>query len=365
MDAANNPGGPGPGTISLFAYRNGQFTRVGSLPMGPGPAQLVSADLNGDGWDDLIVGNSGAGTLTPYLSNGHGGFQVKLPIAVGLGASDFTVSDDVLAGLRAGRFASPVALPTKAPAHVVRVADFNHDGVSDLVLLGTRGGVSVLLGNGQGDFSSTKTFSVGPDPTGLTVADINHDDRLDLLVGNRRGDVLVRLGNGDGTFQPYYKTDQSVSLAVADLTGHGTKDFIFADQGLDRVVVDYGEGQTTVLGDSSTGLRDPGAVTLADFNSDGIKDLIVANSGSNNVLVYQGLVNGRFEPALSFPVGTNPVGISVADVNGDGRQDLVVANKGSNDVSILLNQPQGNSLTFTQGPQLKAGYGPCPQSSGM
>ena len=48
----------------------------------------------------------------------------------------------------------------------------------------------------------------------------------------------------------------------------------------------------------------------------------------------------------------------MADVNGDGRPDLVVANKGSNDVSILLNQPQGNSLTFTPGPRLKAGSGP-------
>ena len=48
----------------------------------------------------------------------------------------------------------------------------------------------------------------------------------------------------------------------------------------------------------------------------------------------------------------------MADVNGDGRPDLVVANKGSNDVSILLNQTQGNSITFTPGPRLKAGSGP-------
>ena len=101
---------------------------------------------------------------------------------------------------------------------------------------------------------------------------------------------------------------------------------------------------------------------LADLNGDGIPDLIVANSGSNNVLIYPGLGNGQFGPALNgghgFFTGTNPVGISVADVNGDGRPDLVVANKGSNDVSILLNQPQGNSLTFTPGPRLKAGSGP-------
>ena len=117
-----------------------------------------------------------------------------------------------------------------------------------------------------------------------------------------------------------------------------------------------------MLGDRSQGVLAPGAVTLADLNGDGIPDLIVANSGSNNVLVYPGLGNGQFGPALNgghgFFTGTNPAGISVADVNGNGRPDLVVANKGSNDVSILLNQPQGNSFTFTPGPRLKAGSGP-------
>ena len=101
---------------------------------------------------------------------------------------------------------------------------------------------------------------------------------------------------------------------------------------------------------------------MADLNGDGIPDLIVANSGSNNVLIYPGLGNGQFGPAINgghgFFTGTNPVGITVADVNGDGKPDLVVANKGSNDVSILLNQSQGNSITFTPGPRLKVGSGP-------
>ena len=77
-----------------------------------------------------------------------------------------------------------------------------------------------------------------------------------------------------------------------------------------------------MVGDQSTGLLAPGAVKLADLNGDGIPDLIVANSGSNNVLVYPGLGNGQFGPAVNgghgFFTGTNPVGITVADFNGDG-----------------------------------------------
>ena len=141
--------------------------------------------------------------------------------------------------------------------------------------------------------------------------------------------------------------------------GNGSKDIIYADQSLDRVVVDYGAGGSTVLGDQATGLLSPGAVTLADLNGDGIPDLIVANSGSNNVLIYPGLGNGQFGPALNgghgYFVGTNPVGITVAKLTG-ALPDLVVADKGSNQVSILLNQSQpGARISFDAGPRLNSG----------
>src|SRR5262249_24813219 len=152
----------------------------------------------------------------------------------------------------------------------------------------------------KGGFTAMGSVSAGNAPTGLALADVNGDGIPDLLVGNQFGDGLVLLGKGDGTFLPYQRTDRHVALAIADLTGDGKQEFIFADAGLDRVTVQYPQPGQTFTQDRSIGLLAPGAVAVAYLNGDRIPDLVVANSGGNNVLVYLGLGNGQFAPARSF-----------------------------------------------------------------
>jgi hypothetical protein len=443
--------------VTLYALRNGRFVRLGSLDTGRLPVQVVAADLNGDGFTDLVVRNAADSTLSVFFGTSFDrssflgpinpvftppSFSPPLTLSTGIGASDVQAIDTigngrldlvvtnkltgqlsilpnlgngtfgpleptragtglsaidpasspevtsldgtsglaagrlspggpldlvttnpgsntlgVLASLGGGLFANPVAVDTQSSAQVIRLVDLTGNGILDLVLLGLAG-VSVMLGDGKGGFKPPVNYNIGSDPTGLTVADINGDGIPDLLLGDAYGDLSVLLGNGDGTFAPYHEANQAVALAVADLTGNGSKDVIFADQGLDRVVVDYGAGGNTVLGDHATGLLDPGAVKLADLNGDGIPDLIVANSGSNNVLIYPGLGNGQFGPAVNggngYFVGTNPVGITLANLTG-ALPDLVVADKGSNQVSILLNKSQGGNFSFDLGPRLNSG----------
>jgi Concanavalin A-like lectin/glucanases superfamily/FG-GAP-like repeat len=436
--------------VSLYAWRDGAFVRIGSLATGDLPAQVISADLKNKGYDDLVVRNTGDGTLSIFMndganagSTGQAAFAAGLTLQVGPGVSDLQAIDttgsglldlvvtdnlagevsvlrnlgtgdfsaptpyiaatgltemdstsdpevvnlgetagvagaplvaggltslvtispgsytlDVLAGLGNGRFANPESMTIPGVPEVVREGDFTNNGITDLAIL-TPNGVEVYLGNGKGGFSPPALYEAGSDPTGLTIADVNHDGNLDLLVGNAYGDVLVLLGTGKGTFEPYHEANQSIELAVADLSGDGSKDVIYADQGLDRVVVDYGAGDSALLADQSTGLLEPGAVALADLNGDGIPDLIVANSGSNNVLIYPGLGDGQFGPAINdgngYFVGTDPVGITVHDLTGS-LPDIVVADKGSNQVSILFNESQqGGAISFAAGPRLDSG----------
>src|SRR3989442_1126557 len=67
---------------------------------------------------------------------------------------------------------------------------------------GSKGTVSVLLGNGDGTFQPAQSFAAGSYARAVAVGDFNGDGRPDLVVANYyNNDVSVLLGNGDGTFQ--------------------------------------------------------------------------------------------------------------------------------------------------------------------
>jgi hypothetical protein len=54
----------------------------------------------------------------------------------------------------------------------------------------------------------------------------------------------------------------------------------------------------------------------------------------------------QFKPAVSYPVGSDPVSIAIGDFNGDGVPDLAVANQegsgsASGSVSVLIGKGDG------------------------
>ena len=54
--------------VSLFAWRDGRLRPDRLDHHRPAPAQIISADLSGDGWDDLVVRDAGDGTISVYFS---------------------------------------------------------------------------------------------------------------------------------------------------------------------------------------------------------------------------------------------------------------------------------------------------------
>jgi hypothetical protein len=162
----------------LLGNGDGTFEPQITDALGARAQDLVAGDFNGDGFTDLAVANSGN-----------------------------TVS--VLSGSRDGTFQPPVRYTVGWDPRSLVAGDFNGDGRIDLATANASpGGVSVLLGNGDGTFRPAMEHAVGQSPDALVAGDFNGDGRIDLAVADGGdsnnlipGGVSVLLGRGDGTFQ--------------------------------------------------------------------------------------------------------------------------------------------------------------------
>jgi hypothetical protein len=88
------------GSDNVTILRNngsGKFTQPASSPVAAGhwPRSVVAVDLDGDGDRDLAVAHTGSGTVTILLNNGSGKFTqtASSPIAVGDGPFNVVAAD--------------------------------------------------------------------------------------------------------------------------------------------------------------------------------------------------------------------------------------------------------------------------------
>jgi hypothetical protein len=158
-------------------------------------------DFNGDGTLDLAVANSGESTVYSLLGDGTGNFVPTFspagtePYAVALGdfnrdgrldvaIADLGLNGSVLLGDGAGTFPL-VSFVGGGTSYSVAVGDFNGDDTLDMALTNVFANtVSILLGDGQGQFSAASSPATGSTPTSVAVGDFNRDGGLDLVVVN-------------------------------------------------------------------------------------------------------------------------------------------------------------------------------------
>jgi FG-GAP-like repeat len=332
------------------------------------PIAVGTGRINDDDTTDLVVLNRSGEVGAVLPGNGTGGLlnpssdpTFVFPPVPGTGTD--------VGGQAAGT--NPTALA---------LADFDGDDTLDAAVLDrAASSVVVFQGDGHGVFTKGTTVQVDPTSSGLSMADIigrdggGPDGITDLLVGNEAGDVVILVGQGDGTFTTLRLRGQSVPFVTTDLDGDGFPDVISANEAADRVEALRRQpdsdsfASTGFVLDASQGVVGPANIQLADLNRDGLLDQIVANSSGNTIEVLLRMSEGTFAAPQTFFVGSSPAGITVAqlnDDNGDGlvdasdTPDLVVANRGSNDVSVLFGQLGAGTWTMTPGPRLAAGVGP-------
>jgi hypothetical protein len=373
------------------------------FPTGTGPSEAVLADVNGDGKLDIVVSHVGPDTVSVLLNNGDGTFQAPRDFAVGPfvrgGPStlsglpnfrrDLAVADlngdgfpdivavnhdsgdlSILLGRGDGTFAPERRVDATAAPFALAVGDLNHDGIPDLAVVDSTGGPAqgvVLLGRGDGTFRPPLALAL---PRGevfrtntVTIADVNHDGIPDLVERDFVSGTVVLLGNGDGTFGTALPAQLSngPGLTVADLNGDGIPDLVatFDNNNLIKYSLANGDGTFQPVRESPTG-QTPVAIAVADFGSvradgslgppDGHSDLIVADngltqplfSGPPEIQLLPGLVDaaGHFA-GLGAPIhlasARGPLDVKAGDLNGDGATDIVVVD--SDGVEVIYGKP--------------------------
>ncbi len=305
--------------VAAFGFQWPLLFAAGSM----GPQVAASADFNGDGKADLVMGQVN-GAQSVLLGNGDGTFQ------------------------------GPMNVVTEFQSFIAGVGDFNGDGKPDW-LMGSPSGVGVFLGNGDGTFHRIADQAVGMNLYPRTVGDFNGDGILDVIaVGSSGFNVL--LGNGDGSLRAVGSYPAEVSLLMqmtADFNGDGNSDLVvstFANNA-SNVQVLFGNGNGTFRAGPITSI---GAgffatqIVAGDFNGDGKTDLAIADgsrTASLNVLLGKG--DGTFLSPLPSSAGA-VVGMVAGDFNGDGKLDLIWAEtqgpRGGS-VDVLLGNGNGTFPT--------------------
>ena len=322
---------------------------------------LVAADLNGDGFADLVSANN-SGQVNILRGAGDGTFQSTSQFAfpsgvipygvvfadfnhdgkldLALVASGYTPSStgtvEILIGNGDGTFQSPVGVPAPIGAFALAAGDFNGDGETDLaVLISQEGGgpsdsVLILLGKGDGIFTEGATYPVGPFALSFAVGDFNGDGKLDLVVADngtyaknyQDGNLLLLTGNGDGTFAAPHTIPLTGSfingpydVIAADFNKDGKLDLALTVAG--TLVTMLGRGDGTFAAPVSYPVETD-SVQAADVNGDGILDLVVLGNLGFGYMLGNG--DGSFQPPVTFAGSYSP--IALGDFNGDGKIDF-------------------------------------------
>ncbi len=203
-------------------------------------------------------------------------------------------------------------------SHLTVAADFNRDGITDTAEVTLPGGdhpgpgvLTVSLGQPGGSFKLIASYPVpGRAPRSLVVADFNKDGIPDLIVGDDDGSLKLFLGDGTGRMAPAVEVarlDSVASIAVADFNHDGIPDMAVSDWRAGSVTIFLGVGDGSFRHEWSFPLRMPGTIAqiaAADFNGDGNTDLAViyGDDGGYTFDVMLGNGTGTFAPApeLSF-----------------------------------------------------------------
>ena len=342
--------GNGDGTFAAPVFAGAPGVNVSSL---------TAADLNNDGYTDLVYVNTLA----------TGGSQVRILLSSPSGSFNDVAPSGLL-----------------SPVYGLVVADFNNDHIPDLFVIDPSGKGIAYFGVGDGTFRPASLSPVQASDGYLVfppfvAGDFDNDGNIDIATRTALfgpDEIVFLWGDGHGNFTRQAVTsDQSFFLQVGDINGDGLPD-IFSSPGSNAgfaypsVVLGrrdrnfpsaqilfpqnygdlsaanvFGDGYSDLLvsGTAPTefGAGVPGTIfhaqadgtfpsltlapsyptLLVDLDGDGIADMI--GMSGTTLLIWKGDGSGQFQtPINQIPVSAAFQPLFLRDMDGDGHMDIVM-----------------------------------------
>ncbi len=349
---------------SARAFRPIQHHRLGASRA---KRAVAIGDVTDDGWPDVVTGGN-ADNISIFPGSAGGKLLTPLHLPVG-DTADVRLHDvnrdnrlDIVVGRSAAAvsifladgnqsFLPRVDLTASESPKNVALADFNADGQIDIVATNysENGGFSVLLGQGQNQWSDAHDYSVSGlrYPKYVHADDFDLDNNLDILVWNRDLGAALSRGNGDGTFREATvigDTEGSGPIASGDINGDGTPDLVNTHGDQRFVLSNQGDGsfQLQEIGE----FHQADDLIIEDVDLDGELDVVSVSAFANELAIQYGAGDGQLTDSLKLPTasGDVPVFVSVADVNHDGVHDILTRTheSASNDLAISIGRGNGS-----------------------
>jgi hypothetical protein len=400
-----------PGALRIIPVDKGQLGKPQILPVlaarfSPGfgrriTPEILIKDLNGDGYVDIFVPSTGKKSEIFWSDKGIFSERNKQVLEtenafsadaadlnkdgyVDLVVANFYTVDDKLNynfetnsyiwwGSKSGFDAKErKALPTSG-AVCVKLSDVNNTGYTDVIFAQHRNNQStditscIYNNSSKGFFHENRTDLQSFGATNIVADEITGNGRKDIIVINSLSGIARHAGLNDGPGNegvaaeglPMYiykgnasgkygianlirvpEASQETNISFADMEDKGFADLVYLRGGGRRVAIRYNiyhypqEKEITEIDIPFKG----NTVNVADFNNDGILDMLVTPvNGPQGALVF-GMGNRKYKVQL-FDFPYMAYAASVGDINNDGVLDAVTC--GYNRVCIMLGDNKG------------------------